>query len=102
MPSSTVTVEYGGEVRTFRVVLVREPSLIGAHFFEQARPSPTPCSFVVTTNEESCFSSYSSMSDGALLQVTVREFKLTEHLRQVFTLATDNVSVGRKLPSSIA
>jgi hypothetical protein len=102
MPSSALTVEYAGVARTFRVELVREPFLVGAHFFDQARLSPMPCSFIVSTQEESCFLSYSSMSDKALLEVAVREFKHTEHLRRVFTETTENISVGGKLPSSPA
>jgi hypothetical protein len=102
MPNRTLTVEHGGVARTFRVELVRQSFLIGAHFFDQSRPSPTPCSFIVATPEESCFSSYESMSDEALLEVAVREFKLAEHLRRVFAEATENISVGRKLPPPLA
>ena len=93
-----LAIESVDRTRNYRVVPIREPFLVGAHFFNDELSNESPVAFVVAVPQQDSFENYNSLSDKLLCEVCIREFSLRDHYEKVVAGERNLISVGKKLP----
>ena len=93
-----LAIESVDKTRNYRVVPIREPFLVGAHFFNDELSGESPVAFVVAVPEQDSFVQYNSLSDELLCEVCIREFSVRDHYERVLAGERNLISVGKKLP----